>query len=504
MNPPAPSEPSPRFRVLGPLEVTGGDGARLPLSGIRQRAVLGLLLLHANRVVATSDLVKALWPHHAPPTARKVLQNAVSALRATLAAGDIGTAHAELLSRAPGYLLRLDPDGVDLSHFRRLAQQGQAELAAGSPESAARLLREALALWRGSALQDLQESGVRWPELAGLQSARMTTWEDCFEALLASGRHHEAAWELEVAVDLDPTRERMCGLLMLALYRCGRQVDALTVYRRHRSRLLDQLGLEPGRTLRSLEQAILNQDPALDLSGTGPAARTPAVAFRPVASPVRTSVRTGAPPGTSPPAAAPPVSLVDRGPELEMLRSVLRLTQRRREPHLVTILGAPGSGKSRLISEFRSMLRKDEGAVRCLVGRTPPPSVGQGLAALAEIVRSPAGAARRGGLGADAGPGSESLAAYRGALQQMAAVRPLVAVLDDVHWDNGVLLDFLDDVVSTTSSVPLLLVVAARPELLEVRPAWGGGRSRTTTITLDAPPARPADTALHGSGIGLT
>ncbi|MEV6674673.1 BTAD domain-containing putative transcriptional regulator [Streptomyces sp. NPDC051162] len=506
---PAQGERTVRFLVLGPLEVIG-NGRRFPLRGLTQRMVLGFLLLHTNRAVAMSDLVKALWPNDAPPTARKMLQNAVSGLRGTLTKSGIGGETAALLSRAPGYALRVDPDCLDLARFQYLAGQGRAELTTGSWEPAARSLREALALWRGSALEDLVESGVAWPELAGIQSARMAAREDCFEAELASGRHHEVVWELEVAVDLDPERERMCALLMLALYRCGRQVDALGIYRRHRARLLEQLGLEPARELQELERAILNHDPALDLTAQGRVAGVTATthvagvsapahvagvtaprqhaldtASRPMTRTAAYPAIRSAPARTTSHSIAPkPVRLVDRGPELEVLRSVLDMTRKRQRPHLVTVLGESGSGKSRLISELRSALRKDEGAVRCLIGRTPPVGHGTGMTALAEIIKSPLPPARRGADAVDGEGGREAPAALRGALERMAAARPLVAVLDDVHRANDTLLDFLDEVVRTAAAVPLLVIVTARPELLEQRPDWGGGRLRATTITL--------------------
>ncbi|HWO64130.1 MAG TPA: AfsR/SARP family transcriptional regulator, partial [Umezawaea sp.] len=255
--------PFVRFRVLGPLEVTV-DGRPLPVRGVVQRSALGFLLLNAGQVVATSDLVRALWAGEAPPTARKMLQNAVSALRGTFTRNGVDADVAALLSHTSGYRLRVAPAAVDLSRFQRLAAQGRTELAAGAWERAATSLREGLDLWRGCALADLAETGVAWPELVELKGLRSAVVEDRFEADLACGRHHGIAAELEAAVDLWPDRERLSGQLMLALYRCGRQVEALAVYRRLRSGLGERLGLEPGRDLRLLERAILTHDPLLD------------------------------------------------------------------------------------------------------------------------------------------------------------------------------------------------------------------------------------------------
>lgn len=255
-----------RFRMLGPLEAVDGDQS-VALGGTKQRATLGFLLLHANRVVATSKLLKALWTDDDPPTsARKILQNAVWGLRGVLPSNGSAAGSVALLSQAPGYMLRVEPDQVDLYCFQRLVKEGRAELAAGSPEAATLLLRDALALWWGPVLADLVETGIAWPELISVQNARLDAMEDYFEAELACGRHHEALGELEMMLDTEAPRERSCGQLMLALYRCGRQTDALSVYGRVRSALVENLGLEPGPGLQALQHSILTHDPALILA----------------------------------------------------------------------------------------------------------------------------------------------------------------------------------------------------------------------------------------------
>jgi DNA-binding SARP family transcriptional activator/class 3 adenylate cyclase len=252
-----------RFRMLGPLEVVDGDQP-VPLGGIKQRATLGFLLLHANRVVAASQLLKALWVvDDAPTSARKILQNAVWGLRGVLPSNGSAAGSAVLLSQAPGYMLRVEHDQVDLYCFQRLVKEGRAELATGSPEAATLLLRDALALWQGPVLADLVETGINWPELTSVENARLDVMEDYFEAELACGRHHEVLGELEMMLDTEAPRERSCSQLMLALYRCGRQTDALNVYGRVRSALVDNLGLEPGRKLQELQHSILTHDPTL-------------------------------------------------------------------------------------------------------------------------------------------------------------------------------------------------------------------------------------------------
>ncbi|MGW6568817.1 BTAD domain-containing putative transcriptional regulator [Streptomyces sp. NPDC054975] len=257
-----------QFRVLGPMEVVA-DERPVALGGTKQRATLGFLLLQANRVVATSELLRALWSvDDAPATARKILQNAISGLRGVLPCPDGGgRASTALLTQAPGYMMRVDPRQVDLYVFHEQVAQGREKLAHGDAASAARLLQDALALWRGPVLADLVETGIEWPELTAVQNTRLDVMEDYCEAQLASGRHHAVLAELETMVQNEPLRERSCGQLMLALYRCGRQADALNMYSRIRSVLVEDLGLEPGRGLQRLQQAILTQDPALSLAG---------------------------------------------------------------------------------------------------------------------------------------------------------------------------------------------------------------------------------------------
>ncbi|WP_234350155.1 AfsR/SARP family transcriptional regulator [Streptomyces sp. WM4235] len=241
----------------------------VPLGGTKPRATLGYLLLQANQVVPTSQLLAALWStDNAPVTARKILQNAVWGLRGMLNQCDPGFdgAPAELVTRAPGYMIRVDPDHVDLHLFRRRVRQGRALLSGGSPHEAANRFCEALELWRGPVLSDLVETGTMWPELTAVQNTRLDVLEDYFEAKLRCGQHYAVLGELETTVEAEPLRERASGQLMLALYRCGRQADALGVYNRIRVTLVEDLGLEPGHELRRLQQAILAHDPTLNLA----------------------------------------------------------------------------------------------------------------------------------------------------------------------------------------------------------------------------------------------
>ncbi|MFF7766173.1 BTAD domain-containing putative transcriptional regulator [Streptomyces massasporeus] len=258
-----------QFRLLGPLEVEpagGPPGSLVDLGGHRQRAVLAYLLLHANKVVSTSQMLSALWADdEAPMTARKILQNAVWKLRGVLSRPPRGEQGPELLTRAPGYLLRVPQQRVDLLDYEQRVVTGRAALAAGEVEPARRSLGEALALWRGPVLSDLVEEGICWPELTALQNRRLDVMEDHFEAALACGRHQLVLPDLESLVAAEPLRERASGQLMVALYRCGRQAEALAVFGRVRTALVEGLGLEPGRELHRLQQAILTQDPTLEV-----------------------------------------------------------------------------------------------------------------------------------------------------------------------------------------------------------------------------------------------
>ncbi len=315
-----------RFRMLGPLEVLSGEQS-LPLGGVKQRATLGYLLLQANQVVPTSQLLSALWStDNAPATARKILQNAVWGLRGMLSEhGSAAGAAGELVTRAPGYMIRVDPDRVDLHLFRRRVSEGRARLSAGVHHEAVRLLGEALDLWRGPVLADLVETGTMWPELTAVQNSRLDVLEDYLEAKLRCGEHYAVLGELETTVEAEPLRERSSGLLMLALYRCGRQVDALSVYNRIRATLVEDLGLEPGHELRRLQQAILAQDQALDQASALLGTAVPATTAVPAATAARPA-----------PAVAPPNHREvpaqfrgheDRRPALAAVASPARRTQ---------------------------------------------------------------------------------------------------------------------------------------------------------------------------------
>ena len=252
------------YRILGPLEVRIADSL-VPLRGARQRELLAVLLLHANEIVSSDRLIDELWDDDPPPTAAKMIQNAVSQLRKLLEPDG----EQLLVTRSPGYLLRVAPGELDADRFDRLVAEGRQELAAGAPADAAERLGEALALWRGPALVDFADASFARAEVARFEELRSAAIEDRIDAELALGRHADVIAELEVLVAQYPLRERLRGQLMLALYRSGRQADALHVYQETRDVLVEELGLEPSPALQRLEKAVLVQDPALELAGDG-------------------------------------------------------------------------------------------------------------------------------------------------------------------------------------------------------------------------------------------
>lgn len=272
------------FRILGPLEVDDGDRP-VPLPSGRGRALLALLVLHAGEVVSAERLVDDLWGETPPPTAPTALQGLVSALRKRLEPSRRpGEVPGVLGTRPPGYVLAIDPDDVDANRFRRLLEE-----AGGLPASErAAQLHRALSLWRGPALAEFTYEPFAQAEIAALEELRLSALEGRIDADLALGRHGSLVGELERLVARCPLRERLRGQLMLALYRSGRQAEALEAYRAAREGLLEELGIEPGPALQRLEQAILRQDTSLDTPApvpleavTEPAAAGPAAAARP-------------------------------------------------------------------------------------------------------------------------------------------------------------------------------------------------------------------------------
>jgi DNA-binding SARP family transcriptional activator len=669
------------FRILGPLEAWEG-GAPVALGGAKQRALLAVLLLYANEVVPTERLIDLLW-EEPPAKPTKAVQVYASRLRRALGA-------TMPTSRPRGYTMQVSPEQLDLARFRLLREEARRD-----PTSTAQKLAQALALWRGPALAEFAGEPFAQVERLRLEEERLEALEERIEAELALGRHAVLIGELEALVAAYPLRERLRGQLMLALYRCGRQAEALAAYREARRRLVEELGIEPGRVLQELERAILRQDAALELTPSAARAPAPAPArgrapSEPSAPPpavreerkvvsvlfaelvteraetdaedlravlrrfneavkreierfggivessigdalmavfgapaaheddaeravrsalailqsadetdeelqVRIAVDTGialvsldarpeggaitagdvvtnarrllgaAPArgvlvgeqthnatretidysktapveakGTSERTPAwevvtarprrgfdllrePRTPLVGRERELDLLVSAFARAVEERSPQLVTLVGVPGIGKSRLVFEL-SKKEQDRARSTWLQGRCLPYGDGVSFWALGEIVKAQAvilesddpeqaeeklrGAVAeviaaedeaawverelRPLVGAGSDPrrnerSGEAFAAWRRFLERLAELRPLVLVLEDLHWADEGLLEFVDELAVRVRNAPLIVLCTARPELLERRPGWGGGKANALTVSL--------------------
>ena len=342
-----------RFGILGPLEITAGSGADLVIGGRKQRELLCLLILHRNRAVSASRLVAELWGDEAPKGAEVTLRSHVSHLRRRLA----GVAAGESLSTSPaGYALRLAPGQLDADRFENEIGLGQEALGLGRWERAAAVIRDALGLWRGRPYADLDVVDAAVAEVARLEEVRLAALEVLGSAELAAGRHRDLVAELESLTLAHPFRERFCGQLMVALYRSGRQAEALDAYARTREQLADQLGLDPGPELQDLAQRILQQDPLL-LGEAGPADPRP---------PDRVPARSvsGMPDAVL--TAETRIRLAGRTLEQARLDAAWQ-SVRSGGRNVVLLSGEAGIGKTRLVAELT--VRAQSGGYPVLVGR---------------------------------------------------------------------------------------------------------------------------------------
>src|SRR5581483_2454671 len=437
------------FRLLGPLEVRA-DAGPLPLGGAKQRALLALLLVNANRVVARERLVDGLWGDEPPQTAVESVQVYVSRLRKLLPDGMLQT-------QPPGYLLAVDPDAVDLLRFERLVVAARA----AEPRRARALLADALELWRGPPLSGFADEPFASAEVRRLEELRLTAIEDRIDADLVLGRHTDVVPELEALIVEHPSRERLRVQLMLALYRSGRQADALAAYR-DAYNALRELGIEPGTRLRTLERQILAQDEALDIR-----------------RPLRLVDKRPTLPGQLVPAS--PFPFVGRSTELALLRALAGRAEAG-EGGVVLLTGEAGAGKTRLVRELAHELA-DRGVLvlygssdaavgvpyeparawlEFLVRCCEPDALRElldGREVLARLVPELA----RTGAGLLAEPDPYLLQrAVTELVVDVAAREPLLLIADDIHWAGGETLQLLQRLARQAAATQLLLVVVLR------------------------------------------
>ena len=568
------------IRLFGPLEVRAG-GEELVLKRRQQRSLLAVLALRAGEVVSTDRLIEDLWGGSAPRSALGSLQNTVSALR-----GVLGTD--VVVRQPPGYRLGLGREAVDVHRFEALVRSSRGV----EPAERAALLRQALELWRGEPLADLSFEPFAAAEIGRLEELRLGAIEDRIDADLALGHHAQLVAELEALVASHALRERLRGQLMVALYRCGRQAEALEVYRAVRLALADELGLDPSPELQELERKVLRQDPELaspdfvaqapppaerrvvtvlagvpaseddpealsrdletllerlrgvlarhggELERFGPegliatfGAETPRDddALRAVRAAVELELAAGVATGETVAGAGAVVSraarlareggiqldsrtydlvrdavtaepdgdgyrlleldptaegwarrldapLVGRDDELARLQAAFDETTAERRCRALTVLGEPGIGKTRLARELASTLgtRAEVLVARCLPqgeGATFLPLLaalnrGDAERTLADDPEAELVLARLAPLagGSEAASLGESYWAVRRLLEALGRTRPLLLVLDDVHWAEPALLDLVD-YLTDRAEAPILVLCLARPEL---------------------------------------
>jgi DNA-binding SARP family transcriptional activator/predicted negative regulator of RcsB-dependent stress response len=448
------------FRILGPLEATDSSGPARLTAG-KQQALLALLLLHADRVVGVDRLVDDLWGERVPGSAQKMVQVYVSRLRKQLPEG-------LLLTRPPGYLLALEGHSLDLRGFEQLDARGRSALAEGRADEAARLLRDALALWRGPALAEFDEPFAAL-ESSRMEEQRLACLEERIDADLALGRHAELVGELDALVSRHRHRERLRGQLMLALYRSGRHAEALESYQSFRRMLVDELGIDPSARLKELHRRMLEQNPSLDLGLRNGSA---------IASAIRSAVETR-PPGLG----APPAG---RERELGQLQRLLEqsLSGERR---LTFVTGEAGIGKTTIVESFLARIGSAGSAAvahgQCVEHRGAGEPYLPVLEALARLARQPTGRqlvpllARQAPTWLAQMPwllADDELEKLRSrllgathermlremveALDEVTAELPLILVLEDLHWSDPSTIDLLDALARRRESARLLVL----------------------------------------------
>jgi DNA-binding SARP family transcriptional activator len=455
------------FRLLGNLEVMVG-GVPVDVGGTQPRTVLAMLLVSGGRVVPAESIIDSLWGDSPPGSAAGTLQSYVSRLRRALGPGAArGEASRVLVWDPPGYKLVIDPHALDARRFESLADRGRERLLGGDARGARALLEEGLGLWRGPALLEFSHLDFAWGFAARLEERRLAATEDRVEADLRLGRHDSVVGELGELVAAHPLREQLRHHLALALYRSGRQAEALRVLDDARRTLRDQLGIDPGRPLVDLEAAILAQDPALSAEPR-PEPRVPA--------PVASAEAASRAPGTDAEEVPPPPGLVGR--EVELRQAIAALDEAGMATRVVLVEGEPGIGKTRLVEELASRAasrgtavhwgRAFEGGatpamwpwlppLRALVGRRDDagavaPEVATLIGSDDDAAAAPSGDRTRYRL----------FDAVAGLIAARATERPLMLVLDDLQWADLPSLELLIFLAGQLSDEPVLLACTVR------------------------------------------
>ncbi|MGJ6964142.1 BTAD domain-containing putative transcriptional regulator [Streptosporangium sp. G11] len=457
------------FRLFGPLEVADEAGHPLDLGTRKQRALVAMLALEPGRVVSLDRLIDELWAGEPPSGATRTLQAYIAHLRRVLEPGRRPrTPPRVLLTREPGYLLAVVPGQVDLARFAAGAEEGRRALARGDHGGARRVLEETLELWRGEPLGEFAGQEFARPAVARLRELRATAVEDRFEARLALGEGGACVPDLEGLAEAHPYRERLWGLLVLALYRAGRQADALAALRRVRALLADDLGIEPGPRLRSLERAVFEQAAELEIPGTAPG---PLAGAGPFPSPAASVPLAPAPitPAARPAAGAPEAgeTLVAREAQLRLVAGRLA-SARRGDGGVLLVTGEAGIGKTRL-----ARAAADEAAGRgfrvawgrCVDGAAPA------FWPWTQVLRECGGANPLHGEAASpgGGPGLDPDAALFELYERVTTTLisgdgPLLVVLEDLHWADASSLRLLAFVAGELARHPVLVVATLRPE----------------------------------------
>jgi DNA-binding SARP family transcriptional activator len=532
-----------QFRLLGPLEAQDRE-RRVELGRPKQRVVLAVLLVHANQVVSVDRLIEELWGAEPPPQAAASLQTYVSNLRRALEPGRPARAPSRMLvSQPPGYRLVVGAGDLDAARFAALAEEGHQFLQGHRPAAAARVLREGLGLWRGPVLAEVADEAFAQAERNRLEELRVAALEDRLAADLDLGGHAAAVAELEELAGHYPFRERLHGLLMLALYRSGRQAEALQAFAAARRALADELGIDPGRWLRELETGILRQDPGLDW--------TPP----PEEEPGPPAPQAGGSAGEAGPALAASVTqplraaadeLVGRDDQLAALEGVL-VGGRGGRGRVVLVAGEPGIGKTRLAEE--AARRAAAAGMQVAWGRCHEGDGAPALWPWVQVMRQLSAGLAPGQLAAMLGPSAAwlgqllpeldgptppsgplpiaDLAAARfqlneavaGLLRRLAEVRPLLVVVDDLHWADVPSLSLLAFLAAELKDARLVVVgtyrdveaLAGQPlaetlgalarEPVVERISLGGldraGVARLIGRTIGGRPAEPLVQAVH-------